>query len=46
MLQTENLEEGHHMIRVIATDWNGNEKTGDFHIYIRESRWVDYPRSF
>jgi len=46
VLQTENLEEGQHMIRIIATDWNGYQKTGDFHIYIRKSEWVDYSRSF
>jgi hypothetical protein len=46
LLRTENLEEGHHMIRVIVKDWNEIRKTGDFHIYIRRSEWVDYPRSF
>jgi len=46
LLETENLEEGHHMIRIIVRDFNGNRKTGDFHIYIRRSEWVDYPRSF
>jgi len=46
LLATENLEEGQHMIRIIATDWNENRKTGDFHIYIRKSEWVDFCRGF
>lgn len=45
-LITEELEQGQHMIRIIAADWNSNMKTGDFHIYIRESEWVDYCRGF
>ncbi|MEM2722517.1 MAG: hypothetical protein QXF30_05040 [Thermoplasmata archaeon] len=43
-LKTEELEEGHHMIRIIVSDFNNNRKTGDFHIYIRKGNLVDYSR--
>jgi len=45
-LQTENLWEGYHRIRIVVKDIYGNVKTGDAHFYVRRSDWVDYCRAF
>lgn len=46
VLETENLEEGMHRIRVYARDFETHTKTGDVHFYILKSNWVDFCRGF
>jgi len=46
VLETENLEQGQHRIRISAKDYTGNTKTADVHFYIKNSDWVDYCRAF
>ncbi len=43
-LETENLEEGMHRIRVTAKDFHNHIQSGDVHFYIRKSNWVDFCR--
>jgi len=46
VLETENMEEGQHRIRVVVEDYRGNIKTADAHFYKRTEDWVDYCRAF
>lgn len=46
VLRTEDLDEGHHRIRVVVEDKEGNVKTGDAHLYKRMQDWIDYSRGF
>jgi len=45
-LETEDLEEGMHRIRVIAKDYHTHATTADVHFYIRKKNWVDFRRGF
>ncbi len=46
VLETEDLEEGQHRIRIVAKDYYGNTMTADAHFYKRTDDWVDYCRVF
>ncbi len=46
VLETEDLEEGQHRIRVVVEDYHGNIITADAHFYKRTEDWVDYCRAF